>query len=257
MPLHAEFIDYADGETSCEGYVAHDSAHAGTRPCVLIAHAWDGQNAIIRAMAERFAAQGYVGFALDVYGKGVRGDVTGDNSHLMGPFLEDRALLRRRMRAALEAARRHPRVDPERVAVLGYCFGGLCALDLARAAPEGLRGAVSVHGMLHPPRLGPQPPISASILLLHGWEDPTAKPDAVLGIARELTEAGADWQLQAYGHAMHAFTFPGAQRPEAGIQYHPVAAGRADAALRTFLAQVLGEAAPAPGQAGGPAAGNG
>ncbi|NOK39360.1 dienelactone hydrolase family protein, partial [Corallococcus exercitus] len=152
MPLHAETHDYADGDTLCEGYVAYESTRDGPRPCVLIAHAWDGQNAIIRAMAERFAAQGYVGFALDVYGKGVRGDVTGDNSHLMGPFMEDRALLRRRMCAALQAARRHPRVDPTRVAVLGYCFGGLCALDLARAAPEGLRGAVSVHGMLHPPR---------------------------------------------------------------------------------------------------------
>ncbi|RKG84250.1 dienelactone hydrolase family protein [Corallococcus terminator] len=242
--IHAEVLDYADGETVCEGYVAHDASHEGRRPCVLIAHAWDGQNTFMRAMAERYAEQGYVGFALDVYGKEVRGEVTGDNSHLMGPFMQDRALLRRRMLAGLEAAKRHPRVDPQRIAVLGYCFGGLCALDLARSAPEGLKGAVSIHGVLQAPDLGPQPPITASVLLLHGWEDPVARPDAVLAIARELTEAGADWQLQAYGHAMHAFTFEGANNPQAGILHHPVAARRAEAALRTFLTQVLGDTTP-------------
>ncbi|MCY1032284.1 dienelactone hydrolase family protein [Corallococcus sp. BB11-1] len=240
--VHAEAFDYTDGGTVLEGYIAHETSHEARRPCVLIAHAWDGQNAIMRTLAERYAAQGYVGFALDVYGKGVRGDVAGDNSRLMAPFMEDRALLRRRMLAGLEAARRHPRVDPQRIAVLGYCFGGLCALDLARAAPEGLKGAVSIHGVLQPPGLGPQPPITASVLLLHGWEDPVARPDAVLAIARELTEAGADWQLQAYGHAMHAFTFEGASNPQAGILHHPVAARRAEAALQAFLAQVLGDA---------------
>ncbi|RKH60906.1 dienelactone hydrolase family protein [Corallococcus llansteffanensis] len=244
--VHAEYVDYADGETVCQGYAAHDTAHEARRPCVLIAHAWDGQNTIMRSMAEGYAEQGYVGFALDVYGKGVRGEVMGDNSHLMGPFLEDRALLRRRMLAGLEAARRHPRVDSTRIAVLGYCFGGLCALDLARSAPEGLKGAVSIHGVLQPPRLGPQPPITASVLLLHGWEDPVARPDAVLAIARELTDAGADWQLQAYGHAMHAFTFEGATPPQAGILYNALAARRAAAALGTFLAQILGDTTPGP-----------
>lgn len=254
--IHAEPLDYFDGETVCQGYAAHDTAHEDRRPCVLIAHAWDGQNAIMRSMAEGCAEQGYVGFALDVYGKGVRGEVTGDNSHLMGPFIEDRALLRRRMLAGLEAAKRHPRVDPTRIAVVGYCFGGLCALDLARSAPEGLTGAVSIHGVLHPPSLPPsfgaQPPITASVLLLHGWEDPTARPDAVLAIARELTDAGADWQLQAYGHSMHAFTFEGANNPQAGILYNALAARRAAAALRTFLAQVLGAGAEVAdlGQAG-------
>ncbi|MFP2928554.1 dienelactone hydrolase family protein [Pyxidicoccus sp. 3LG] len=242
--VHAGYLDYAEGDTVCEGYVAHDTAREGRLPCVLLAHAWDGQNDFFRAMAERLAGQGYLAFALDVYGKGVRGGMLDDNSHLMRPFMEDRALLRRRLLAALDAARRHPRVDPERIAVLGYCFGGLCALDLARSAPPGLRGAVSVHGVLHPPNLGPQAQMTTRVLILHGWEDPTGKPADVLAVTRELTEAGAGWELQAYGHAMHAFTFAGANAPELGIRYDATADRRSALAMRTFLEEVLGEAAP-------------
>lgn len=239
-PVRGAYLDHAGGDTVCEAYVAHDASHASPRACVLVAHAWDGQNDVMRAAAEEFAALGHVGFALDLYGKGVRGGVMDDNSRLMGPFMEDRALLRRRLLAGIEAARRHPLVDPGRIAAVGWCFGGLCALDLARAAPAGLRGVVSLHGILRPPGLHPQAPITAKVLILHGWEDPVALPGDVLAVARELTEAGADWQLHAYGHAMHAFTHPGADRPEAGLLYDPAAAGRARSAMHAFLAEVLG-----------------
>ncbi|WP_224248130.1 dienelactone hydrolase family protein [Hyalangium gracile] len=240
-PLRTGFLDYPEGETVCQAYVAHAESSRSRLPCVLVAHAWDGQNESIRALTERMAHQGYLGFAIDVYGKGVRGGETDDNSRLMAPFLEDRGLLRRRLEAGLAAARRHPLVDPDRIAALGYCFGGLCVLDLARSVPPGLKGVVSVHGMLHPPRLGPQAPMAARVLILHGWEDPVAPPADVLAIARELTEAQADWQLHAYGHAMHAFTFPGANRPQAGILYNPAAARRAESSLQAFLAEVLGD----------------
>ncbi|MCK8496932.1 dienelactone hydrolase family protein [Myxococcus fulvus] len=237
--LHGELVEYREGETVCEGYVTWDRREDRRRPCVLLAHAWDGLNAPIRAKAEEFAALGYVCFAVDVYGKGVRGGVADDNSRLMGPLMEDRALLRRRMVAGFEAALRHPLVDPERIVVIGYCFGGLCALDLARSAVPGLKAAVSFHGVLVPPRLGPQSSITARVLILHGWEDPTSSKEDVLAVARELTEAGADWQLHAHGHAMHAFTYPGLHNPEAGLQYHPDAARRTWAAMRAFLDEVF------------------
>ncbi|MCP3164609.1 dienelactone hydrolase family protein [Myxococcus qinghaiensis] len=238
-----EFVDYREGGTDCEAYVSWDKGSEARRPCVLLAHAWDGLNAPIREKADELAALGYVAFALDVYGKGVRGGVADDNSRLMAPFMEDRALLRRRLVAAFEAALNHPRVDPERVAIIGYCFGGLCALDLARSAVPGLKAAVSFHGVLTPPQLGPQAPISAKVLILHGWEDPTGSSSDVLAVARELTEAGADWQLHAHGHAMHAFTYPGLNNPQAGLQYHPAAARRSWAAMRAFLDEVF-EPAP-------------
>lgn len=242
-PIHTERLDYAEGETICEAYVAHDASSAAKRPCVLIAHAWAGQNEAIHEKAVELAEMGYLGFAIDVYGKGVRGGEMEDNSRLMAPFIEDRGLLRRRLLAGLAAARQHPLADPDRIAAIGYCFGGLCALDLARCSPPGLRGAVSFHGLLHPPNLGPQAPITTKVLVLHGWEDPMAPPADVLALARELTEARADWQIHAYGHAMHAFTYPGANLPQAGIQYDAAAARRSWAAMRSFLEEVLDQRA--------------
>ncbi|AGC47786.1 dienelactone hydrolase [Myxococcus stipitatus DSM 14675] len=237
--VHGEHLEYRAGETLCEAYVTWDARKEGRRPCVLLAHAWDGLNEPMRAKAEEFATLGFVCLALDVYGKGVRGGVTDDNSHLMGPLMADRALLRQRMVAGFEAARRHPLIDPERVAVVGYCFGGLCALDLARSAVPGLKAAVSFHGVLKPPRLGVQAPITAKVLVEHGWEDPTAPVEDVLALTRELTDARADWQLHAHGHAMHAFTYPGLDKREAGLQYHPDAARRSWASMLAFLDEVF------------------
>ncbi len=230
--------DYRDGETLLEGYVSLPSGGPGPRPCVLIGHAWAGLTSAMKQTADDVAALGYVAFAMDVYGKGIRGPEDADNSQLMGPLVADRALLRGRLLAGLAAAATLPEVDATRMVGLGYCFGGLCVLDLARAAPDGLRGVISVHGVLTPPELGPQGSIGASVLILHGWEDPMAPQPAALAIAAELTAAGADWQLHAYGHAMHAFTNPDAKSPETGIAYEPKAARRAWRSIANFLDEV-------------------
>ena len=115
------------------------------------------------------------------------------------------------------------------------------AQDIARAATPDVRGVVSFHGIFAAPNLGAQPPITAKVLILHGWEDPLAPPESVLAIAKELTDAGADWQLHAYGHAMHAFTFEGADFPERGIRYHPEADRRSWDAMRYFLEEVFAD----------------
>ncbi|SOY64380.1 putative Carboxymethylenebutenolidase; Dienelactone hydrolase family [Cupriavidus taiwanensis] len=238
LPPERGLITYTDGTTVFEGYVASPAGMTASRtPCVLLAHEWSGLNAAMRRCADRFAALGYLCFAADVYGKGVRGDERGDNARLMNPLLADRRLLRRRLLAGFEAAQRLPGVNPRQMAAVGYCFGGLCALDLARAAAPGLVAAASFHGVLQPPRIGPQRRIDASVLLLHGWEDPIAPPADVLAIATELTQAGADWQLHAYGHARHAFTFEGANFPERGIAYDGAADRRSWAACAAFLAE--------------------
>lgn len=240
--VRTQDIIYQGADGVFEGYAAIPPGVAAPRPCVVLTHDWSGLNEPIKHLAERYAALGYICFAIDVYGKGVRGDPLGDNARLMQPLMDDRALLRERLLAGLRAASEIPGVDPARMAAVGYCFGGLCALDLARAAPANLLAAVSFHGALQPPQASVTGRISASILLLHGWDDPIAPPAEVQAIASELTQAGADWQLHAYGHAQHAFTFEGARFPERGIVYDERADTRSWAAMRAHLAAVFNRA---------------
>ncbi|WP_129649443.1 dienelactone hydrolase family protein [Peristeroidobacter agariperforans] len=235
--MHKELVQYRDGETVCEAYVAH-AGRPNKQPCVLIAHDWSGRLPHVDRMADEMAAHGYVGIAIDIYGHGNRGRIEADNSALMAPFIEDRALLLRRLQSALDAAASLPFVDSHRVAIVGYCFGGLCALDLARSADPRLAAAISIHGVLSKPP-GVTQRISASVLVLHGWEDPYARPREVLELAQELTQAGADWQLHAYGHALHAFTAESLNDPAKGLAYHPKAAARARHAQISFLAETL------------------
>ena len=239
MAIRGERIDYSMGDGTAEAYVAYDDAAQSRRPAVLIAHQWAGQSDFERGKAEALARLGYVGVAIDLYGKGVFGDLGGNNTHLMQPLLEDRGLLRRRLLAAVDRTRQGRHGDPERIAVIGYCLGGLCALDVARANAPGVRGVVSFHGLFAPPNLEPRGPIAAKVLILHGYDDPMAPPEDVLAVARELTEAQADWQLHAYGHTLHAFTAEGVNAPERGVQYHSAADRRSWQAMENFLAEVL------------------
>lgn len=228
-------VSYQEGGIEFEGYLATPTG-SGPHSCVILGHDWSGPNISTQTIARRLAYLGYAAFLLDSYGKGVRGDETGDNSHLMNPVMADRAMLTRRIRAGYESARNLPEVDENRMSALGFCFGGFCVLDLARTDPDGLKVTISVHGGLTPPNDNPPAPIRSRIVILHGWEDPVAPPQDVTALARELTLAGADWELNAYGHAMHAFTFPAANMPERGIDYHPAAALRAEAAILRELA---------------------
>ncbi len=229
---------YNDGDTICEGYIALPDG-PGPHPAVLIAHNWVGQTEADNTIARRLAEQGTAGIAIDVYGKGVRGDPAGDNSHLMGPFMADRAALLERLQAAVTAAAAHPAIDAGRIAIIGYCFGGLCALDVARSADPRVRAAVSLHGSYAPPGLGAQAPITAKVLVLHGWDDPITPPDATLALMHELNAAGADWQLHAYGRTMHSFTNRQAAAPERGMAYSADADRRSWQALTYFLDEAL------------------
>jgi dienelactone hydrolase len=229
---------YNDEDTVCEGYIALP-AGPGPHPAVLIAHNWAGQSWADNEAADRLAVAGYIGIAIDVYGKGRRGVLLGDNSELMNPWMADRAALLRRLQAAITAAAAHPMVDAERMAFMGYCFGGICALDVARSGDERIKAAISFHGLYTPPGIGPQGPIRASVLVLHGWEDPMTPPDATVGLAKELTAAGADWQIHAYGHAYHAFTAKGAANKEGGVHYDEKADRRSWQALLNFLGETL------------------
>lgn len=237
--MHTSTLDYHDGDTLLEAWVARPATEAMTRPAVLVCHAWGGRAEFECRKAEQLAALGYVGIALDVYGKGVLGRDNDENAALMTPFLQDRARLRQRLLAGLAAAQSLPYVDPGRIAVIGYCFGGLCALDLARSGAA-LRGVVSFHGLFNAPdKLPNAEPIQAKVLALHGHDDPMVPPEAVLQLEQELTRAGVDWQIHAYGGTAHAFTNPQAQAPAQGMQYNETAARRAWLSMQHFLAEVL------------------
>ncbi|HHO50070.1 MAG TPA: alpha/beta hydrolase [Deltaproteobacteria bacterium] len=207
------------------------------RPAVIICHTWRGQSDFERGWAESMAEQGYVGVAHDIYGVGVRGESPEACRALMSPLIADRDELGRRLLAGVRAVVAQPWVDPARVAAIGFCFGGLCVLDLARRRAP-LAGVVSVHGLFHPGPGAPAP-IDARVLILHGYDDPMAPPEAMHAIAAELTEAGADWQIHAYGGTMHAFTNPEANDPERGTVYSKRASVRARRSTEAFLHELF------------------
>ncbi|MGH8269811.1 MAG: dienelactone hydrolase family protein [Steroidobacteraceae bacterium] len=237
MAIRERLIEYSDGSTLLEGFFCHDDTRPGPLPAVLIGHEWGGRGEFVERKARRLAWHGFATFALDMFGKGKRGTSPAECSALITPFVQDRALLARRVTAALTAARGLPEVDARRIGAIGFCFGGMCVLDLARSGAD-VRGVVSLHGLLKPTGL-PQGKIRSKVLILHGYEDPMGPPQDVLAVAKELTAAGADWQLHAYGNTRHSFTNPHANDPAAGMVYDEAADRRAWHSLLQFLDEVL------------------
>lgn len=223
-----------------EGVAAFDSSASGPRPGVLIVPNVLGEKEQDRVMAERLAALGYVGFVADLYGQGKRTTrESPDPAVYMKALNADRPLLRDRLFASLAALHALPQVDATRTAAIGYCFGGKSVIDLARAGGD-VRGVVAFHGIFDPPGYEYPIPIRPKLLICHGWDDPLAPPDAVTGLAAELTAAGADWQILGFGGAGHAFTDPslkGSTRP--GFGYNANADRRSWVAMTAFLAELF------------------
>ncbi len=238
MSIQHRLIEYKDGDTLLEGYLAYDDRFSEPRPGVIIAHTWWGRGALECKRADMLAELGYVGFALDMYGKGLYGSSPEENTSMMQPLLDDRAVLQNRMACALATAQAQAEVDADTMAVMGYCLGGLCALDLARTGAE-LKGAISFHGLFDAPDNITDPQIKAKILCLDGHDDPMTGNDKVIALKKEMTDAGVDWQLHTYGGTMHGFTNPEADMPKMGIKYNAVADRRSWQALENFLAEIF------------------
>lgn len=238
MNIISNTVDYLDQDTVLEGFFAYDEAIEGRRPVVLICHAWGGRDEFVENKAIKLAEMGYLAFALDMYGKGIRGNNPDENARLMQPFMADRAMLQQRIKAALAAVRLMPWADDDNIAAIGFCFGGLCVLDLARTGAE-VSGIVAFHGLFIPPDNVPQPEIKAKILMLHGHDDPMVPVEQVIAIQQEFTEAGADWQMHVYGNTMHAFTNLVANDPDFGTVYQPDADKRSWLAMQNFLTEIF------------------
>ena len=237
MSLSTQIFEYSDGTNTYEGYFAHPGG--GDKPLVLVCHAWGGQHDFEREAADQLAGKGYAAMAVDVYGKGKRGSTPEENTALMNPLVGDRAELQARLKASLAAGQAQAGVQSGKAAALGFCFGGLCVLDMARSGAD-VQGVISFHGLLGAADNLSGPSISAKVLALHGWDDPMATPENVSEFSKEMDAAGADWQLYAYGGTSHAFTNPEAQDAANGMQYRADVTRRAWAACDDFLAEVFG-----------------
>lgn len=234
-----EPLIYEGADGKFEGTVSWDDAQTGPRPGVMVTPTFKGQSGFETQKAEALAELGYVGFAIDIYGQGKRASTPEEAGALMAVLNDDRALLLRNMQLATETIRQLPQVDENKVAAIGFCFGGKCVLDLARSGVD-ICGVVSFHGIYDPPSLevagkSVDEKIKAAVLVLHGWEDPLAPREQTVALADELTQRGADWQIHMFGHTAHAFTNPQAQAKEAGMFFVPQSAKRGWEMMRYFL----------------------
>lgn len=238
MNLHQSNHSYFHDEQRLDGYIAYDDRNQTLRPAVLVIHDWSGRNPFACQKADMLASLGYLGFAVDMYGEGRIGETVDEKVALMEEVAHDRLFLRRRIQAALEAVVKLDYVDKNRVAVVGFCFGGLCALELARSGAA-IRGVVSFHGLLDKSPSLENQLIKAKILALHGYNDPMVTPDQVNEFCREMTDAGVDWQVHMYGQTMHAFTNPVAHDLKMGTVYNAEAERRSFQSMTHFLSEIF------------------
>lgn len=235
-----EPLVYGKGDARLVGQVAWDDSLKGPRPAVLVVHEWWGLNNYARERARTLASMGYIALAADIYGEGFETNDPSKARELAGKFRGgDRALLRERVIAAFEALKGHPLADKRRIAAIGYCFGGTAVLELARAGKE-LSGVVSFHGGLSTPVPASAGGIRTKVLVLHGADDPSVPPADVQAFQDEMRKSGADWQMVAYGGAVHTFTNPAAGNdPSRGSAYNEKAALRSWEHMKDFFAEIF------------------
>ncbi|MGH7994315.1 MAG: dienelactone hydrolase family protein [Limisphaerales bacterium] len=238
--IQTRTVEYKQGDTTLEGFVAYDDAIKGARPGVLVVHQWMGLTDYEKHRAEMLAQLGYVAFCADIYGKGVRPQNTQAAGALAGKYRNgDRQLLRARVNAGLDALRQQPLVDPKHLAAIGYCFGGTTVLELARSGAE-LNGVVSFHGGLDAPHPDDGKNIKCKVLVLHGADDPFSSPQDIAAFENEMRNGGVDWQINFYGGAVHAFTQPMAGNDNSkGAAYNERADKRSWEEMKRFFAEIF------------------
>ena len=205
--IQTKVIEYKDGNQVLEGYLAYDDAIKGKRPGVLVVHEWNGLQDYAKKRTEDLAKLGYVGFAADIYGKGIRPKNPQESAAQAKIYRSDRKLMRSRAIAGLEVLQKNPLTDSKRIAAIGYCFGGGTVLELARSGAS-VAGVVSFHGNLDTPNPNDAKNIKGRVLVLHGANDPLVPPEQVKGFETEMLQSKVNWQLVSYPGAVHGFTNP-------------------------------------------------
>jgi dienelactone hydrolase len=233
--LHTEIVEYKQGETVLEGYLAYDQSIQGKRPGILVVHEWDGLGQYAKMRADMLAKLGYVAFAADIYGKGIRPTKPEDKAAQAGIYRGNRQLMRARAQAGLDQLLKSNLVDPQKVAAIGYCFGGGVVLELARSGAP-LAGVVSFHGNLDTPNPQDANNINGQVLVLHGGSDPYVDSDQVTAFEKEMTDAHINWQMVVYGGAAHGFTNSNnGDDPSKGVAYNQQADKRSWIEMQNFF----------------------
>lgn len=237
--VRTKVVEYRQGTTALEGFLAWDDAVQGRRPGVLIAPDWMGVGPFADGRAEQLAKLGYVAFCADIYAKGVRPTTPKEAGETAAIYKNDRPLTRARVDAALAVLRANPLVDPKRIAAIGYCFGGMVVLELARSGAD-VAGVVTFHGSLDTPTPGDAKNIRCKVLALQGGDDPFVGPEVVAGFEKEMRDAHVNWELVQYGGAVHAYTNPAAGNDNAkGAAYNAQADRRSWQAMKDFFAEIF------------------
>ena len=237
--LQTATVDYKDRDTVLEGYSAQPKGLTEKRPGVLVVHDWMGLNDHYKNITNKLAEMGYVAFAADIYGKGIRPANTQEAAAEANKYKSDRKLLRERVRAGLDQLLKNKDVDPNRVAAIGYCFGGTTVLELARSGAP-MAGVVSFHGGLDSPNPEDGKSIKAKVLVLHGADDPFVSPKDIAAFQDEMRKGNVDWQMIYYGGQVHAFATPYAGSDKSkGVAYDEKTAKRAWEAMKAFFDEIF------------------
>jgi dienelactone hydrolase len=237
--LRMQQVEYKDGDTVLEGYLSYDDATQDLRPAVLVCPEWWGLDDYPKHRADQLAKMGYVAFVADIYGRGVSTEDPAQAGAWSAPLMADRKAMRNRVFAGWNTLLGQKYVDKTRVAAIGYCFGGTCALELARAGAP-LVGVVAFHGNLS--RTADEGPdnISCKILVLHGGADPLVGPKVLAAFEAEMIDVKANYEINIYGGALHAFTNPAADSHHIpGIGYNEQADKRSWAAMKDFFEEIF------------------
>jgi len=234
-----ENFTYDDGGVLLMGYIAYDESIQDKKPAVIIVHDWMGIGEFAKEKAEAIAKLGYVGFAVDIYGIDSRPKNTQEAGKLAGTFKNDRNLMRKRINLAFDEIKKKNYVNPDRIAVMGYCFGGTVALELARSGAD-VKGTVSFHGGLDTPFPQDSKNIKGKVLVLHGGDDPFVPREQVSAFEKEMNDAAVDYQLFIYSGAVHSFTNPAAGSDNSkGAAYNEKADKRSWEAMKTFFKEIF------------------
>ncbi len=237
--VHTKVVEYKQGDTTLEGFLAWDDTFKAPRPGVLVVHEWTGLGKYVKGRAEQLAKLGYVAFCSDIYGKGVRPSNPADAGKTAGIYKSDRALTRARMSAAFAELKGNKMVDSTHLAAIGYCFGGMVVLEAARSGAD-LAGVVVFHGALDTPNPDDGKNIKCKVLALQGGDDPYVGQKDVAAFEEEMRRGGVDWQLVQYGGAVHSYTNPDAGNDNSkGAAYNARADARSWQAMRAFFAEIF------------------
>jgi len=237
--VRTKVVEYKHGDAVLEGYLAWDDAVKGKRPGVLVVHEWTGLGSYAKMRAEKLAGLGYVAFAIDIYGKGIRPKTPQEAGAQAGIYKSDRQLMRARSLAGLNVLLGNEMCDTKRVAAIGYCFGGTTVLEIARSGAD-IAGVASFHGALDTPNPGDAKNIKCKVLALHGGDDPYVPRKDVEAFEDEMRVGGVDWQLNVYSGAVHAFTNPEAGDDNSkGAAYNAKADRRSWDAMKLFFVEIF------------------